>query len=128
MSKIYLEEIWAEDIFKWYYESVTGEGGDGAACIVCKNYKQAAEWFIEWWTNKYKSEIISRGYHGLKDKEFLHPKDEYEGIINYHDANENFMFSQTPTKGFHGEYDFIIKKDCPFAKASPEEGKKLTSI
>jgi hypothetical protein len=113
MSKVYLEGVWAEDIFKWYYESVISDGGDGTACIVCENHEQAAEWFIKWWKEDILSELEKHNPK-FKGREFWHPREEYRGIINFHDNNENFMFSQKPTKGFHGEYDFIILEDCPF--------------
>lgn len=44
---IELSNVFAEDIFSWFYDSIIGECGDGCGAIVCKNYKMAADLFIE---------------------------------------------------------------------------------
>lgn len=53
MSKIIVEDIWAEDLFEWFNSNIEASGGDGAALIVCENYKEVATWFVEWRNTKY---------------------------------------------------------------------------
>ena len=101
MSKIKVSNIWAEDLFDWFESNVAGSGGDGAALIVCENYKEVAAWFIDRWEKK----------HG---REFFHPRDEYGSVVNYHDMNENYMFSDTEHDMFGGDYIFVVEGDCKF--------------
>jgi hypothetical protein len=107
--------IWAEDLFKWFYEHVSDSCGDGCGVIVCQNYKECADWFIEWWKEKYLSFMRTSGY---QSKEFPHPKDEYSNIINYHNSNENFAFTDSED-GWHNNFDdyiFIVKSDLEFGQ------------
>ena len=47
MNIVKCSNIWTEDIFKWFYEHIIFSCGDGAAVIVCENYKEASESFID---------------------------------------------------------------------------------
>lgn len=113
MSKIIIEDIWIEDLFKWFYETVCNDGGDGAAAIVCKNYKEVANLFIEWWKKEYLESMKNRGY---KLDTFPLEKFENNNMINYHDNNENFIFTNDPNiKLWPREYVYIIKEKCVMA-------------
>lgn len=100
-SVVYLENIWAEDLFKWFYEHVMDSCGDGGGAIVCKNYREVSDWFVEWWKSQYNEE------------KFFRPKDEYHNIINYHDGDESFIFTNEPDlELFYHDYIFVVRKDC----------------
>lgn len=101
VSIITVSNIYAEDLFKWFYEHIMDSCGDGAGLIVCKNYKETAQFFIEWFQQKYK-------------RPFYHFPDELPCIINYHDNNENFMFSNMKLNIFDKDYTFIVKGVCKF--------------
>lgn len=103
MSKVKVSDIWAEDLLDWFESNVAGGGGDGAALIVCENYKEVATWFVDRWENK----------HGRK---FFHPRDEEDNIVNYHDMNENYMFSNMEQNMFGGDYTFVVEGDCKFSR------------
>ena len=45
-SVVYIYNIWAEDLFKWFHQHVMDSCGDGAAEIVCKNYIEVSTWFL----------------------------------------------------------------------------------
>jgi len=102
MSTLILEDVWMEDIFEWYHQHIKESCGDGAGVIVCENHADAADWFMDWLKEK----------HPLSYK-FMHPKDVYGTIINFHDANENYMFAIHPIEIWDKDYVFIVKKDCP---------------
>lgn len=103
-SVVKISDVYAEYIMEWFYFSVIDSCGDGAAIICCGNPSETADFFMKWWTEKYKS------------RNFFHPKDEYNGIINFHDNNENFMFSDREIELDFGDISFIIEKDCKSAK------------
>lgn len=125
MSKITVNGIWAEDLFEWFDSNVSGSGGDGAALIVCKNYKEVAGWFVDWWAKKHNLDekgnrhiILPSGKpHVIQygSQRFPHPRDEYDNIVNYHDMNENYMFSDTEHNMFSGDYTFVVTGECKFA-------------
>ena len=103
MNIVKCSNIWTEDIFKWFYEHIIFSCGDGAAVIVCENYKEASESFIDWWKKEKNPNNLNSFYHN---------KSEYDQIINYHDSNESFMFSNKVIDlGFH-DYTFVVKEDC----------------
>lgn len=116
-SIVYVENIWVEDLFKWFYEHVNDSSGDGAGVIVCENYRETADLFIRWWRKKYgENENFRWWRENCPGKEFIHDRDEYNNIINFHDGNENFMFTNDVNiDSFEGDYIFIVKKDCNFA-------------
>jgi hypothetical protein len=108
-SIVKVDNIWMEDLFEWFLNHVCFSGGDGAAVIVCKNHREVADWFVEWWREKYLP--------GLKNTsrqidEFWHPRDEYDDIINFHDSNENFMFADRMIDLFYHDYTFVVTGDC----------------
>ena len=126
MSKIFIENIWAEDLFKWFYENVTDSGGDGAAAIVCKNYKEVAGWFTEWWRKEIRPKFENVN---VQKRDFWHPKSETDNIINFHDANENFMFTNNASIFLHqGDYVFIVLEDCNFSFEPSNSSKKILAI
>jgi hypothetical protein len=116
MSKVILEDIYAEDLFRWFLDHVIFSGGDGAAAIVCANYEDAARYFIDW-------------YHTEFDKPFWHVGDAYEHTINFHDENENFIFTNNSNIILHrGDYIFIVQQDCRFAKEPKGSTKTVKAI
>ena len=122
-SIIIVKNIWMEDLFKWFYEHVMDSCGDGAAVIVCKNYKETADMFIEWWEKEIlppiQAEYRSRGY----DKtEFFHPRSEYENIVNFHDGNQNFMFASSPINLNYHDYNFLVEEDFESGDNSEKHG------
>lgn len=114
VSRIMLDNVWLEYIFEWYYYAVTESCGDGAAVICCGNPEETADFFIEWWKDKYLPKMKSSGY---KKDDFYHPRHKYFGahgelIVNYRDSNENFMFCDRIIDLGHGDVSFIINGDC----------------
>lgn len=115
MSKITIENIYADDVFEWFYNSVMSNGGDGAAFLVCNNYKEASDLFVEWYKLIYDKD------------EFFHIKTILDDKIYYHDNNENFVFTSIiPNHMYDKDYLFIIKEDCPFGWRF--KGKVLLAI
>jgi hypothetical protein len=126
MSSIYVNDIWAEDLFEWFYNHVRSSGGDGAGAIVCKNYKDTANWFIEWWQTKmrptYKDSRIDK-------LEFWHPRFENDNSIHYHDDNEDFIFTDSVWINLHhGDYIMFVTKDCSFGFEKSNPDKVIKSI
>lgn len=117
MSEIIVKNIWAEDLFEWFYKRIVEDGGDGCGAIVCSNYKEVADWFIEWWMKEY----------GVKyNMSQLHPKHEYDNTVNFHNCNENFIFTNDPFVKLHrGEYVFIVEEDCIFGFTNDKVIKKI---
>ena len=115
-SIVYVENIWAEDLFNWFYQHVMDSCGDGAAVIVCGNHAETADLFIQWWRKNYlERENFNWFRENCPEKEFFHDREEYGDIINFHDSNESFMFTNNPNINlFFHEYIFIVKKDCEF--------------
>ncbi len=106
MNRIEIYGTPMEHVFHMYYDYISEACGDGAALIVCENYKEASDLFIEWWTKNHRDQFT----WFTNDRIFIHPRDEYENIVNYHDWNENFMFSDT-THYMCEDPEFIIKKN-----------------
>ena len=115
-SIVYVENIWAEDLFKWFYEHIMDSCGDGSAVIVCENYAETADLFIQWWRKNFLGRENFKWFReNCPGKEFFHDRDECGDIINFHDDNESFMFSNNPNINlFFHEYIFIVRKDCEF--------------
>ena len=103
MSKVVVEDVWAEELFRWFTNHVNSSCGDGAGAIVCQNYKEAASIYQEWYLNEFGEDV-------------RHPRDEYGSCVNFHDANENFIFTNDVNiRFFDGDYVFVVKKDCHFS-------------
>jgi hypothetical protein len=103
-SVVEVKNIWAEDLFEWFCNHISSSSGDGAGIIICGNPDETSAWFIDWYNRKY-------------NHNFPHLKDTYSDIINYHDDNENFMFTDNPNnnKLYWHDYIFIVTEDCFFA-------------
>lgn len=104
-----VSNIYGEHLFEWFEQCVLSSGGDGGSNIVCENYKDVATWFEEWVFKRWADK-------GIK---YFHPRDEYKDIVNYHDSNENFVFTnktcaQSGFFNWENEYEFIVEKDCRF--------------
>jgi hypothetical protein len=94
-----------EDVFKWFYNHVCDSSGDGTAALVCENYKDVSKYFIKWFEETY-------------NKEFHHTDPTVsDGSINYHDNNENFIFTNKPEILYRYDYQFIILDDCVSCKS-----------
>jgi len=114
--------MWAEDLFKWFYEHVRDSGGDGAAAIVCDNYKECSEFFLAWFANNIKHP------YGMV---FWHPADESPGCINFHDNNENFIFTNNVNTNLPPyDYIFLVESDCVFAydKSHNPNPRKIVAV
>ena len=115
-SKIEVSNIWIEDLFEWFLIHVIDSGGDGCGYIVCENYKEAARYFLDWYKEKYR-------------KDFWHLWDEYEYCVNFHDTNENFIFTNNLNiKSFDGDYMFVVKQDCRFSNQYPHSSYLLKAV
>lgn len=101
-----LANIWQESLFEMYTKHVWDSGGDGCGLILCGNPDETATLFEEWWKqNKF--------YEDDKIKKIvpMHPRSEHDGIINFHDNNENFVFSDRPIKMWLGDYTFVVETE-----------------
>lgn len=104
MSLIEVSNIYIEDLFEWFSSHIAESAGDGCGYIVCKNYREAADFYSKWFERKF-------------GKSIPHPRDEYENVINYHDSNENFIFTDTiPENSFEYDYVFVVKDACKSAR------------
>ena len=130
-SIIKVSNVYMEDLFSWFYNHIMNSGGDGCGYIVCENYKETANWFVEW----YQDFVLPSWHHMLTEegKEniklnggFFHPKEETENTINFHDLNENFIFtSNMEFNSFAGDYIFMVCGDC---RSYRDLNKKLVAI
>ncbi len=59
-SIIKINNIWVEDLFKWFYEHVCDSGGDGAGVIVCENCKEVAGDFWQYCRSRKENTRIVR--------------------------------------------------------------------
>jgi hypothetical protein len=120
MHKIEVYNIWAEDLFKWFYDHVMDSCGDGAGTIVCANYKECEQWFIQWCNKERLPHHMIDGYIFGTNK----TRYEENNHILYSDGNENFTFSKTE-EGHHNDfhdYVFVVKSDLEFAQDYPKDG------
>lgn len=123
MAKVYIEDIWIEDLFKWYSDHISDSGGDGAGIICCTNPDETATMFIKWWRAENP---------WFKGTDFVHDREEYthDGIhyINYHNSNENYMFCDKETDlGFH-DYSFVVKGDCRFGHHTSTDTRRILAL
>ncbi len=128
-SVVKVDNIWVEDLFKWFYTHVTDGGGDGASAIVCSNYREAADWFTEWWRKNEYPKYTGKYSEYLKDKEFLLDKYEYQNTINFHNSNEGFVFTdQAEINMFSHDYIFMVVGDCTFAFRRSDDQRVIRAI
>lgn len=96
--------------------------------ICCDNPIETENKFIEWWKGKYLPEInvgiakinmarLVKGEAPIpKRTGFYHMRSEYvigdNLIVNYHDGNENYIFSNKVIDLDFGDVVFVIKGDC----------------
>ena len=116
-SEVLVDNIWAEDLFRWFLGHIRDSGGDGSSLITCENYRDVCEWFREWYEKVYNDPFPS----------YL-DRDECGECINYHDGNENFIFSNTSTGLGHHDYNFIVMGDCKFGWTVGFEDRVVKSI
>lgn len=106
MSKIRTQGLCEEKLFAMFYALVSEDCGDGCALIVSDEYKKLADAFSAW---------LSKCHHahhtGLD-------RDEYDGIINFHDTNENFMFSASPMVEMEDDCKIFYERECMFKRES----------
>jgi len=107
-SVIRASGVWAETIFELFYRSVIKDGGDGAACIACSNIEETSEEFVNWY--------VASEWNNTESDTFFHPMKITEdyGVrrINFHDDNENFIFSINEALLFDGDLSIVIEGDC----------------
>ena len=101
ISKITVSNIYIEDLFQWFHDAIMDSCGDGCGTIVCENWKECSELFLTWWKEKYG-----------RDK-FYHEPDYTKNSVNFHDCNENFIFTDTIYEhNFDGDYVFVVTGEC----------------
>lgn len=104
-SVLRVENVCVEDLFGWLFQTVCREGGDGAGAIVCGNYKETANLFELWASQKYKT---------FRDMYKKKTYPEYRQI-SFEDGQECLIFTDNSSiKLFPGEYIFIVCSDCKF--------------
>jgi hypothetical protein len=111
---IRIDSTWAEYVMEWFYFSVSESCGDGAAIICCGNPEETSDFFIEWWKERYLPKMKAAGY---KRDCFYHDREDTVSedgrlVVNYHDSNENFMFTNRMTSLAFGDVSFVIEGDC----------------
>jgi len=100
--KIRTQGLCEEKLFAMFYALVSENCGDGCALIVSDDYKRLATAFDKW---MFKCRRLA--HDGLE-------RDEYDGIINFHDANENFMFSASPMVDIGDDCKIFYERTCIF--------------
>ncbi len=124
MSNIYVNDIYAEDLFEWFYNHVQTSGGDGA--IVCSNYKETSDMFINWWQTKMRPTYRDAYIDNLN---FWHPHHDNDDSIHYHDNNEDFIFTNNIGITLHrGDYIFIVTTDCEFGFELKDSTKIIKAV
>jgi len=104
MSEVLIYQVWAEQVFDWFYNSIVESGGDGAGAIVCYNPEETSENFKEW------AKQIKDFDLNYRDKDCRNHDGKI--YINYHDNNENWIFTNEYTQLFPHDIVFVIKEDC----------------
>lgn len=105
-SIVQVNNVYAEYLFEWFNWAVNEPCGDGAGAIVCKNYVEVADWWLE--QNPHMQNSLVHN---------IHRKYVDEKSVHFHDNNENFIFTNDPEiKLFYGDCIFIVVGDCPFIK------------
>lgn len=109
-SIVKVQDIWLEDLFKWYYNHVGDSGGDGAGIIICKDPKECSTYFYDYLGKVAQSIKIPNYLNFLKKDEQI--RDGYI-YITYHDTNESFIFTNDRNAALgHGDYTFIVIEKC----------------
>jgi hypothetical protein len=111
LSIVRVENIWAEDLFKWAYERVINDGGDGYAAIICENYDEVARWFDHW---------IKRNYSHHCNYLF-HKSDDIVYYTTGEHSQEGFLFAGRILNMFYHDYNFVVVGDCLFAHDNVKE-------
>ena len=116
LSTIRVCNVWMEDLFQWFFDNVFGAGGDGAAAIVCKNYEEAAEYFLHW-------------YAMTMEKDFYLPAEKIKDSVCFSDnSNENYIFTNNENvKLWPGDYIFEVVSEC-YSSKNRGEGRVLLPI
>ncbi len=105
MHLVELQGVWVEDVLDWFNKHILDSGGDGAGAIVCSNPEEVADYFVtNWWGGK----IPVWFSNDFKIEE------NGDRIINYHDMNENYIFTNKTDFNFGqcADYTFKIKGVC----------------
>lgn len=118
-SIVRVQNIWADDLFKWCWTSMLDFYGYGCSTLVCDNHLEVAEWFEEWLKKSYPL-----GWEWLPDKEI----DSTHNHIVFNKNRESLVFtSNIPANSYYGNYIYIVYGDCQFChnrdryiKAIPE--------
>jgi len=105
-SIITVSNLWAEDLFKWFFERISEDGGDGAGAIVCKNYEEVADWFTRWYQSTYE-----------KPWSKYFPKTILDDMVYFHNGEECYIFTNRSdySMPFH-DYIFKVIGDCYFSQ------------
>ena len=105
ITGIYPDGSNLDAIFRMFIEAVWSEGGDGCGVIICKNPTMLCEKFEEY-CNDYMRPInpIKHLVRGEMEDE--------NGIFwyNWHDSNENFIFTTKLKNKFGVEYIFYLEE------------------
>ena len=104
MAKVFIHNVHPHIVFEWFFSSIAEQGGDGVGVICCKNHEQAFEYFIQWSNLKQ--------YNVLRCKQVDRYTFNGADMVNIHDNNENFIFSNKEIDLGYDEISFIIAEDC----------------
>lgn len=103
-SILKVSNIYIEYIYEWFYQSCIDQCGDGCAVIVCENYEDAYNWFMEWLSEKKPDHL-----------KYWQEKEITLNSINLIDNQECLIFTNDiDINIFYGDNIFIIEEDCCF--------------
>lgn len=117
MPKIFVEGIWAEDLFTWFYNRVNGDGGEGYAALVCSNFEDVGNYFKEWMINNF---------HYTKYFQYT----KHDNSVSFTLEQEGYLITNDKNITFGGSYDyiFVVNKDCHFGLKLPDSPEIIKAI
>jgi hypothetical protein len=108
--RVTVHKLYAEDVFDMFYNFINRDGGDGGGAIICANPEEAINLFVSYIKANHHKDF-PRGLY-LDKYEVLRNEQKYT-VLNYHDNNENFIFTNDPTYSLDfGDIVWFIESDC----------------
>jgi hypothetical protein len=101
-SKIFVNSIYMEDLFKWAYGNMMDSCGDGWAYIICSNPQDVSQWLYEYIQSQ--SQFRYRWTITNDNPNMIYISDNQEGIT----ITNNKILELS----YNGDYIFIVEKDC----------------
>ena len=115
-SFVKVDNIYAEDLFKWAWETMFRDGGDGGSAIICENPKEVSELFLEWFEKEY-------GYKNKFDIQETHDRISYTSGQDAMTITDNINH----TLAFH-EYVYIVESECVFGWTVGFRDKSIKAV